>query len=291
MQELYHFPMKEFHNPPSASIIIAVYNHFEWLRLILDALRMQTEKDFEVIIADDGSNKDTVEKINRYISDHPDLRIRHSWQEDEGWRKNKSLNKAVRLSKSDYLIFVDGDCVPHPKFVEDHLRLRRQNTIVGGRRVDMAPGISEMVVSWPSLPKNYFSKVRGAVLRSMFKSSFSKTLSQLRRTLRFPFFFGKPLGTRPHGFLGCNMGMHKADLVSLNGFDEDYVNPGTGEDTDLELRAQNAGMKCLAVPRYALMLHRCHQRLPLDSPENKAILNRNRENRATRIKNGLIKEN
>ncbi|MDE6682475.1 MAG: glycosyltransferase, partial [Muribaculaceae bacterium] len=98
--------MKDSHNPPSASVIIAVYNHFEWLQLILDALRMQTEKNFEVIIADDGSNKDTVEKINRYMANHPDLRMRHSWQEDEGWRKNKSLNKAVRLAESDYLIFV-----------------------------------------------------------------------------------------------------------------------------------------------------------------------------------------
>lgn len=282
--------MKDSHNPPRASVIIAVYNHFEWLRLILDALRMQTEKDFEVIIADDGSNKDTVEKIKRYIADHPEIRIRHSWQEDEGWRKDKSLNKAVRLAESDYLIFVDGDCVPHPKFVEDHLRLRRPNTIVGGRRVDMSEEISRMVESWPTLHKDYFSKVRGEILRKLFKTSFSLTLSQLRRTLRFPFLFGKPLGTRPQGFLGCNMGMYKADLVKLNGFDEDYVKPGTGEDTDLELRARNAGMQCLAAPRYALMLHRCHQRLPLDSPENQAILNRNKENRATRIKNGLIKE-
>ncbi len=282
--------MKDSNNPPSASVIIAVYNHFEWLRLILDALRMQTEKDFEVIIADDGSNKDTVEKINRYISDHPDLRIRHSWQEDEGWRKNKSLNQAVRLAESDYLIFVDGDCVPHPRFVEDHLRLRRPNTIVGGRRVDMAPGISKMVETWTTLPKKYFSRVRLAILHDVLKSLPSSTFSQLRRTIRFPFICGTPLGTRPHGFLGCNMAMHKADLVKLNGFDEDYVNPGTGEDSDLELRARNAGMHCLAVPRYALMLHRCHQRLPLDSPENKAILNRNKENRATRIKNGLIKE-
>lgn len=282
--------MNQSNTSPKASVIIAVYNHFEWLNLILDALRMQTEKDFEVIIADDGSNEETVEKIKQYIAHHPEITIRHSWQEDEGWRKDKSLNKAVKASRADYLIFVDGDCVPHPKFIEDHLRLRRPRTIVGGRRVDMSEDVSKMVENWTSLPEDYFSRVRSAVVNNLFKSSFSRSLSQLKRTIRLPFFFGRPIGTRPQGFLGCNMGMYKADLEALNGFDEDYVNPGTGEDTDLELRARNAGMSCLAVPRYALMLHRCHQRLPLDSPENKAILQRNTVNHTTRVKNGLIKE-
>ena len=275
---------------PTASVIIAVYNHFEWLRLILDALRMQTNKDFEVIIADDGSNAETVASIKDYIARHPEITIRHSWQEDEGWRKDKSLNKAVRTAKGEYLIFVDGDCIPHPKFVEDHLRLRRPRTVVGGRRVDMSPELSKMVENWPELPKNYFSKARQAILQNMLHTSPALSMSQLRRTIRLPFLFGRPMGTRPQGFLGCNMGMYKKDLEMLNGFDEDYVNPGTGEDTDLEVRVRNAGMKCLCAPRYALMLHRCHKRLPLDSEENKRILERNKACHATRIRNGLVKE-
>lgn len=273
-----------------ASVIIAVYNHFEWLNLILDALGMQSEKDFEIIIADDGSNEETVNKIREYIVSHSELTIIHSWHPDAGWQKNKALNKAVNQARSNYLIFVDGDCIPHPEFVADHLRLRAPNRIVGGRRVDMSQQISDDVEKWPSLPLNYFPNVRNQILKHSLKDSLGLTLSQLRRTLRFPFFFGRPLGTRPQGFLGCNMGMFKEDLARLNGFDEDYVNPGTGEDTDLELRARNAGMSCLAAPRYALMLHRCHQRLPLDSPENKAILERHRAEGTTRVKNGLIKE-
>ena len=275
---------------PDATVIIAVYNHFEWLRLILDALRMQTRKDFEIIIADDGSNPETVESIKTYMARHPEMDIRHSWQEDMGWRKNESLNKAVRTSRSEYLIFVDGDCVPHPKFVEDHMRLRRRHCVVGGRRVDMSEDVSAMVESWDGLPEGYFRIVRKKVLSGIGKMAFGKVLSQLRRTMRMPFVFGKPVGTRPQGFLGCNMGMYKGDLEALNGFDEDYVNPGTGEDTDLELRWHNKGWECMAVPRYALMLHRCHKRLPLDSPENKRILKRHEEENATWIANGLVKE-
>lgn len=59
------------------SVIVAVYNNFKWLRLILDAMRMQTYHDFEVIIADDGSSQDNVTKIRGYINSHPEIRILH----------------------------------------------------------------------------------------------------------------------------------------------------------------------------------------------------------------------
>ena len=87
--------MNQSNTSPKVSVIIAVYNHFEWLNLILDALRMQTEKDFEVIIADDDSNEETVEKIKQYIAHHPEITIRHSWQEDEGWRKKAKINTSL----------------------------------------------------------------------------------------------------------------------------------------------------------------------------------------------------
>ena len=65
------------------SVIVAVYNHFNCLRLILDAMRMQTYHDFEVIIADDGSSQDNVTKIRGYINSHPEIRILHSWHRCE----------------------------------------------------------------------------------------------------------------------------------------------------------------------------------------------------------------
>ena len=150
----------------------------------------------------------------------------------------------------------------------------------------MSPGLSALVESWPSLPADYFSRARSYILRNFFKPGDS--MRQLRRTIPFPFIAGTPVGTNEGGFLGCNMGMYKKDLEELNGFDERYVHPGTGEDTDLEARVRNAGMECLRAPHHALMLHRCHPRLPLDSPENKALLKENMDNKVTFVKNGLF---
>lgn len=273
---------------PSISVIIAVYNHFNWLKLILDAFRIQTAKDFEVIIADDGSDEDTVAQINSYIAAHPDISVTHSWQPDEGWRKNKCLNKAVRLAKAEYLVFVDGDCIPHPRFIEDHLKLRKRGRVFGGRRIDMSAPVSEMVESWNELPENYFRKVRGAILRNAPSTPLSATLRQLRHSFRFPFVGGKPLGLSHVGLWGCNMGMYKTDLESINGFDERYIDPGTGEDTDLEVRVKNAGMECAKSSRYALMLHRHHRSFDFSSPNNARILKEAREKKITRVEKGLI---
>lgn len=248
------------------SVIVSVYNHFNWLKLILDALRGQTDPNYDVIIADDGSNEETVAAIQKYIAEHPELSIRHSWQEDKGWRKNRALNTAVHLSDSDYLIFIDGDCIPHPRFVADHRRLATPGVLMGGRRVETSPNVSAMIESWDTLPKDYFALARKEILRG------ERKLPQLKRTLRFPFVFGQPLGVRRQGILGANFGVFRDELMMVNGFDERYVDPGTGEDVDIELRCYNNGMIARKASHYALMLHRCHDRLDWSSENNRRLL-------------------
>ena len=53
------------------SLIISVYNDIKTLILILEALKIQTEKEFEVIVADDGSDNDFVERLREYIEKSP----------------------------------------------------------------------------------------------------------------------------------------------------------------------------------------------------------------------------
>lgn len=275
-------------SPEAVSVIVAVYNHFNWLRLILDALRSQTVSGFEVVIADDGSNAETVAAIKEYTARHPALRIIHSWQPDNGWQKDISLNKAVRASSGELLIFIDGDCVPHPKFVGDHLCLARRGRVVGGRRVDMGERLSSMVERWESLPTGYFRIARRVTLGSMFRQPFSETLAQLRRTVRYPFLSWRPFGVRNTGFLGCNFSIFRTDLERVNGFDERYLDPGTGEDTDLDTRLENAGIGHVKVSHYALMLHRRHPRLVFDSPRNEALYRSAKENGTTWVETGLF---
>lgn len=274
---------------PPISVIVAVYNHFEWLRLILDALQMQTFKNFEVVIADDGSSKEIVTQIKEYIAANPGLRIVHSWQEDKGWRKDMSLNKAVKASSGDYLVFIDGDCIPHRKFVEDHYRLRLHGTATSGRRADMSRDISDEIENIHKLPRNYFSQVRLKAWRHLMSFKFGVAMAQLRRCIRFPFVFGHPLLVKNDGILGCNFGIYRDDLMVVNGFDERYLDPGTGEDTDLDVRLANAGIRHRKVSHYALMLHRNHPRLTSFSASNKALLDTAIRDKVTATPAGIVK--
>ena len=109
----------------AVSIIIPFYNGIDWLEMIFVALGKQTFKDFEVIVADDGSREDVVARLEELMARQP-FPVTHLWQEDCGFRKNRMLNKAVVQSRAEYLIFLDGDCIPHRKFVEEHCKVRRE---------------------------------------------------------------------------------------------------------------------------------------------------------------------
>lgn len=274
---------------PDASVIVAVYNHWEWLRLILDALARQSARNFEIVIADDGSDEATVSEIRNYMAAHPHMRIIHSWQEDKGWRKNISLNRAVAASSADYLIFIDGDCIPHPRFVDDHLRMRRPGTVIAGRRLDLPKPLSDNVERLTSLPRHFFCRTRLGILRLIFRQPFGLTMRQLRRSFRFPFLFGHPVGLHGTGILGCNFSIFRSDLMTVNAFDERYPDPGTGEDTDLEIRLANAGIGSLKASRHAVMLHRCHPRLVFDSEPNRRLLQTAIRDKVTYVESGLIK--
>ena len=112
-----------------ASVIFTTYNHPGWLEKTLWGFSAQSWRDFEIIVADDGSGPETravVESMQRQI----DIPIRHIWQEDDGFQKCRVLNKAIVASRGEYLIFTDGDCIPHPDFVRNHVELAAENTLL-----------------------------------------------------------------------------------------------------------------------------------------------------------------
>ena len=113
------------------SVIISTYNQPEWLKKVLIGYQQQTFNNFEIIIADDGSTEET-KAIIEQLSDNSNFTIKHVWQEDEGFRKTRILNKAIKKSKASYLIFTDGDCIPRADFVETHLKLKKENSFLSG---------------------------------------------------------------------------------------------------------------------------------------------------------------
>ena len=107
-----------------ASIILSTYNRPQALLTVLEALKLQTIQDFEVCIADDGSTKDTQQIIENFQQNSA-FPILHAWQDDRGFRAASARNNAVRISSGDYLLFLDGDCIPRPNWIQQHLALQK----------------------------------------------------------------------------------------------------------------------------------------------------------------------
>ena len=131
-----------------ASVIISFYNRIDYLKLVLTGLERQTFRDFEIIIADDGSSEKIVEELEK-ISIKISYPLIHVWHEDKGFRKNKILNRAITSSNTDYLIFIDGDCIPHKEFVKEHLIYSNIGKCLTGRRVNL----SEKITGYLSVEK------------------------------------------------------------------------------------------------------------------------------------------
>ena len=167
--------MKNDASIPTVSVIVAIYNHFNWSRMILDALRLQTYKDFEVVIADDGSNELTVEAIADYCARHPEMRIIHSWRPTRvGARISVSIRRegcAGRVS----CVYRRRLCAASPFYRGNFLRLRKRGRVFGGRRVDMSQPVSAYMESREIMSPSYFSTLRQEILKNVFSTPLSVT--------------------------------------------------------------------------------------------------------------------
>jgi len=240
-----------------ASVIISFYNKIDYLKLVLAGFEVQSVRNFEIIIADDGSNKEVAEAVDKLADNFP-LPVKHIWQEDNGFRKNKILNKAILDSASDFIIFIDGDCVPHSRFVEEHLKHKKNKTALTGRRVNLSPKIT----SWLSaekiknriLEKN-FGKV---IIDGIFGNSYDVEKGFYLKSE----FFRNFINRKKRGLLGCNMSMNKSDLLAVNGFDERYKAPSIGEDSDIQFRLELNGVEIKSLNNIAVQYHLYHKLLP-----------------------------
>jgi glycosyltransferase involved in cell wall biosynthesis len=249
-----------------ASVIVSIYNKFEYLERVLAGLERQSLRDFEVVLADDGSSAETIARIERYRATSG-FRLRHVWQEDRGFRKTAILNRAVVESRTDYLVFIDGDCVPHHRFVEAHLAPRRPGLVLAGRRVELSPELTD----WLTVERIRGGAIDPGLVVRVFWDSIRGTTRHAEKGIYAPAPLARILPQRYNGLLGCNFSLHKQDLLDINGFDERYQAPGGGEDTDPELRLTWAGKRLRSVKNRAIQYH-LHHPLLERSPANFAIL-------------------
>jgi len=271
--------------PPDCSLIISVYRDSSALSAILEALRCQSINNaFEIIVSDDGEDADILTVTQRYQSSFPFLT--HLRQPDIGFQKNKALNRAIASAKTEKLLFIDGDCVPAPGFIEGHLKYLALHDVCAGRRVELGKLSSKALRTVPRLASVlgnrflYIAFIPFAILDGSknVESGIRSSTAQIRESKRAH----TPL-------LGCNFSARKSVLEDVNGFNEDYSAPGLGEDSDLECRLRRAGYSIVSVNFAAPLFHLHHERDYGVSNENNLLFQATQLSADTRCKNGLTK--
>ncbi len=233
-----------------ATINVCTYNRPDALKRVLLELDQQTERSIEVVVADDGSSGETAETIAS-IKEQVRYPLRHVWQEDRGFRLARVRNLAVVRAEGDYVIFLDGDCIPPNDFVEAHRRLSEKGWWVRGSRVLLNEAFTARVLQqelpvarWP-IWRWAIAQVRGDAARS---TPFFLFRSPALRKLR---------PRKWQDAKGCNLGVWREDFFRIDGLDESYDGWGC-EDSDLAIRLINSG-KFRKEGRYAMpVVHLWH---------------------------------
>jgi glycosyltransferase involved in cell wall biosynthesis len=240
-----------------ASIIISFYNKIDYLRLVLAGFERQSFRDFEVVIADDGSVQSVVSEIEKISRNHT-FEILHVWQEDKGFRKNRILNSAIEVSSSNYLIFIDGDCVPHKNFVNEHLTYKDDGYCLTGRRVNLSKKITKKITPINIQEEYLENHLSQLIFDGIFGKSFDVEKGFYFKSELLRNYFNK----KQRGLLGCNFSVYKKDMLNINGFDERYEAPSIGEDSDIQFRLELNGLKVKSLNNIAVQFHLYHQIQP-----------------------------
>lgn len=226
-------------NKPLLSIIVTTYNWPEALNLVLQALNHQDANKsevFEVVVADDGSKADTRQLVAE-LSQRLSYRLVHIWQEDIGFRAAMIRNKAVAVSQGDYIIFLDGDCIPQRSFVRNHLRLAEKNYFIVGNRVHLNSAFTSKVLheKIDLSNKNFWYWWRrrlNAECRRIIPLIKFNIMSRWRKCFLYRWQSAKT----------CNLALWKKNFYLVNGLDESFQGWGY-EDSDLVIRLIRAGVK------------------------------------------------
>ena len=219
---------------PFISVVITTYNRPDALTAVVEALFAQSDKQFEIVIADDGSKEATRDCVDALKARSP-VPLQHVWQPDDGFRAAMARNRGTLAARGDYIVFLDGDCVPQRDFIAQHRKLAKRGFLVSGSRVLLSPALTERI-----LTEHIDLPATGALeqLKNRLRGDVNKVLQVL---VRWP-----DLGRESRRFTwrrikSCNLGVWRSDLDMVDGFDESFLGWGH-EDSDLVVRLFNGGV-------------------------------------------------
>lgn len=268
---------------PRATVIVATYENPKALALVFAGLARQTTRDFEVLVADDGSGSETGRLIERTMRASA-VTVRHVWQPDDGLRKGRCQNRAILAAAGDYLIFLDGDCIPGPDFVAQHLELARPRAYLSGSCVLLGPERSEALSP---------DEVTQGALDGLRSVRAGNRRSRRLAALPVP-GVSSLLDTRfapnPVGFHGGNASVARADAIAVGGFDERLQR---FEDKDFGFRLRQLGVTGASVRYRIPVWHVHHDRGYVDQrmrDDSRALFEANVAAKIARTDHGLARD-
>ncbi len=243
--------------PARVSVIVSTYNRTDALAAVLHGLSQQvgvTSDEWEIIVADDGSRSDTAGQIGRFAA-RIDCRLVHVWHPDDGFRLSAIRNLSARVASGDWLVFLDGDCVPFPDFVQRQQGLAEAGWFVAGNRILLDQLLTESICADPTTASQIVRQRwwRWPALRA------GGRCNRWLPPLRLPLGALRKLRARSWRVLkGCNIGVWKPDFLAVDGFDEAFSGWGR-EDSDFAIRLIRHGAR-LKDGRFAVpVLHLWHR--------------------------------
>ena len=229
------------------SLIVTTYNWPRALSAVLETVRRQNVLPGEVLVADDGSGPETRQMLERTRDGFP-CPLEHIWHPDEGYQVARIRNRAATAARGGYLIFIDGDCLLRPDFIERHIQLGREGHFVAGNRVLLTP--------------EFTGEVLDSALDITRRSPLSISRSDVNRRwslMRLPMgWLRRAMPRRWKGVMTCNLGLFTSDFLATNGFEEHFEGWGY-EDSDLAVRLHHLGIRRISGRFAVTVLHLWHQ--------------------------------
>ena len=232
------------------SLVITTYNKPELFKFVLETAANQTVAPKEIIIADDGSQEANFE-VTREMRTKTSIPIIHAWQEDRGFRLNRSRNNAIALSSGNYIVLLDGDCFVNEHFIEDHIKAARRGYFVAGTRVHLSPDRRDHILETRDAHVTCFtpgvSKIFYAIRSPLLSAIFSKA--------------GKKYERNANKIAGANMGFWLDDVQRINGFNEVFEGYG-GDDEEFADRMSASGIIRYRLRHLGMAYHFKHKDRP-----------------------------
>ncbi len=230
--------------PVRVALLITTYNRPDALNAVLKSVAQQTRVPDEIIICDDGSSSETCMVIDQWVYRLP---ICHVWCSDSAFRAALVRNLGVLRSRSDILIFVDGDCLMPPAFVENHLEISQSGYLIAGGRYLLSAQKTSLVLEQ--------------------RLAFSRVFNNWK-FLTVPLGPFRDIGHRSwESVRTCNLSVYREDVLQIAGFDESYLGWGR-EDSDFVVRLMRLGIKSRSGRLATCVAHLHH---PKNSRENLQI--------------------